>query len=216
MSQTTHHSHHLPGLGHHRLTPLYDLVTRLLGVPALHARLLAQADIQPAHSVLEIGCGTGNLALRVKRSHPDAVVTGLDPDRPSLDLALRKSARRGVHVRWESGVAEDLPYEDGVFDRVLSALMLHHVEEDRRLAALQEARRVLATGGELHVVDFGGRIDPSDGLLARAVSRSPRLRGNYGDGLLAAMHEAGFSDVTEAGHRVSRIMGRITFYRATG
>ncbi len=215
MSQTTRHENHLPGMGHHRLTPLYDLVTRLLGVPALHRRLLAQADIQPDQSVLEIGCGTGNLALRVKRSQPEAVVTGLDPDRPSLDLALRKAARAGVHVRWESGVAEDLPYEDGVFDRVLSALMLHHVEQDQRLAALREARRVLAAGGELHVVDFGGRTDSSDGLLARIASRSPRLRGNYDDGLLAAMHEAGFAEVAETSHRVSRIMGRVTFYRAS-
>lgn len=217
MTHTTHrHDHHLPGMGHPRLTPLYDLVTRLLGVPALHRQLLAQAELRPGQSVLEIGCGTGNLALRAQRSHPDVVVTGLDPDVPSLDIARRKAARAGVDVAWDEGVAQDLPYADGSYDHVLSSLMLHHLEEDQRLAALQEARRVLATDGTLHVVDFGGGTDPSDGALTRIAARSPRLRGNYDDGLRAAIRDAGFSEVTETGHRTSRIMGRVTFYRATG
>lgn len=214
MSQTTHHGHHLPGLGHHRLTPLYDLVTRLLGIPAVHRRLMAQADLEPGQSVLEIGCGTGNLAMLVKRSHPDVVVAGLDPDGPSLDIARRKARRAGVDVDWEPGVAQDLPYPDGAFDQVMSSLMLHHLEPDQRGHALREARRVLTADGLLHVVDLGGRTDPAEGLVTRAASRWPRLGGNYTDGLLAAMHEAGFSDVTETGHRVSRIKGRITFYRA--
>lgn len=214
MSQTTAHGHHLPGLGHRRLTPLYDLVTRLLGIPAVHRRLLAQADVRSGQSALEIGCGTGNLALLMKRSHPDVLVTGLDPDGPSLDIARRKGGRADVDVAWDSGVAQALPYPDGAFDLVMSSLMLHHLEPDQRGEALREVRRVLTADGSLHVVDVGGRTDPADGVLARAASRSARLGGNYADGLLTAMQEAGFADVTETGHRVSRLMGRITFYRA--
>lgn len=214
MSKTTHHGHHLPGLGHHRLTPLYDLVTRLLGIPAVHRRLMAQADLEPGQSVLEIGCGTGDLAMLVKRFHPDVVVAGLDADGPSLDIARRKAGRAGVDLDWEPGVAQDLPYADGAFDHVMSSLMLHHLESGQRRQALREARRVLTPAGSLHVVDLGGRTDPADGLMTRAASRSSRLGGNYADGLLAAIHDAGFSGVTETGHRVSWIMGRITFYRA--
>lgn len=116
---------------------------------------------------------------------------------------------------WDTGVAQDLPYPDGAFDRVLSSMMLHHLESDQRLDSLREVRRVLGADGTLHVVDFGGRAEPSDGLATRAAYRSSRLHRNYDDRLLDAMHEAGFSDVTETGHRVSRIMGRVTFYRAS-
>lgn len=175
---------------------------------------LAQADLAPGQSVLEIGCGTGNLALLATRSRHDVDVTGLDPDAASLAIARRKARRAGVEVDWRPGVAQDLPWPDGAFDHVLSSLMLHHLDPDQRRQALREARRVLTAGGALHVVDLGGRTDPADGPVARVAARSSRLGDGYADGLRAAIRDAGFPDVTETGHQVPWILGRVTYYRA--
>lgn len=205
---------HRPGLGHAQLTPMYDIVAWLCGVPARHRRLLRDAEVRPDHAVLEIGCGTGNLVLRVKRSQPVARVRGIDPDPRALAIARRKATRAGLDVTWDAGVAQRLPYADGIFDRVLSSFMLHHLDTEQRRAALEEACRVLTSGGSLHVVDFGGTTDHGDGFAARRLARTSRLADNYDDGLLSMMTEVGFARVVEVEHHVSRFLGRVTFYRA--
>jgi ubiquinone/menaquinone biosynthesis C-methylase UbiE len=198
---------YLPAMGRDRLLPLYDPFTRLIGVPKLHSALAEQAEIAQGHQVLEIGCGTGNLALLVKRRYPDAQVVGLDPDPLALARARRKADRAGLLVRWDRCTAGELPYPDASVDRVLSALMFHHLDETEKARTLAEVRRVLRPGGRLHLVDFGGHHGP----FARLFHRHPQLHGNAGDQVPARMREAGFSGVTEIGR------GRlgVTFYRAT-
>ena len=58
---------YLPGMGHHGPLALYDPVKKLLGVPSTHRQLIEQAQLRPGHHVLEVGCGTGNLAILAKR-----------------------------------------------------------------------------------------------------------------------------------------------------
>ena len=180
--EVTGHDHgHLPPMGMAWLTPLYDPFTRLLGVGRVHRRLVESADLRPGHRVLEIGCGTGNLTLLVKERQPAATVVGLDPDFAALARASRKAHRRNLDVQWDSGSATRLPYPDGSVDRVLSSLMLHHVPPGEKLAALREVRRVLATDGELHLVDFGGG-SPQHGPFGRMARSSPLLRDQVGEG----------------------------------
>jgi ubiquinone/menaquinone biosynthesis C-methylase UbiE len=143
--------HYLPAMGHGPLS-LYDPFTRLLRISRAHRRLLAQARIEPGMRVLEIGCGTGNLTALVKRTQPGALVTGLDPDPNALARAAGKAAKHEIH--FDRGFAQRLPYVDGTFDRVLSAFMYHHVPAADRAAVLEQAQRVLAPGGSVHLVDF--------------------------------------------------------------
>jgi ubiquinone/menaquinone biosynthesis C-methylase UbiE len=201
-------------MGVHWLLPIYDPLTRLLGLRAAHHDLADQASLQPGQRALEIGCGTGNLALVLKRRQPHAEVVGLDPDPRALERARRKAARAGLRLAFDHGFAEELPYPDGAFDHVLSAFMFHHLEPASRRRMLEEAKRVLRPGGSLHLLDFGGRVEPSDGLMARLSARSPRLRDNLGDAIPRLMGESGFLDPVEAGYQVGRV-GRYTRYRAT-
>ena len=60
---------YLPAAGHAWLLPLYDPLTRLLGLEAVHRRLVELAGIRPGQRVLEIGCGTGNLTILIKQLH---------------------------------------------------------------------------------------------------------------------------------------------------
>ncbi|WP_083208418.1 methyltransferase domain-containing protein [Mycobacterium malmoense] len=208
---TKHHPHdYLPAAGHDALLPCYDLFARLLGMPKVYATLIAQAEIADRQRVLEIGCGTGNLTTRVKRAHPAADVTGCDPDPRALDRARQKAN----DIRFDQGYAERLPYADGEFDRVLSSMMLHHINEDAKPAAAAEIFRVLRPGGRLHLVDIGGDMTTEHGLMARLIRRSPHAAGNLGDAIPRLLRGAGF-DCTEVATHRQRMVGRLTYYRAT-
>jgi SAM-dependent methyltransferase len=205
---------YLPGIGHDWLLPLYDPLQKLLGFETIHRQLVDQADIGPNHRVIEIGCGTGNLSILIKRLHPQAEVVGLDPDSKALARARRKAEREALSVQLDRGFAEELPYPGALFDLVFSAFMFHHLEPDKKEKTLQEARRVLKPSGSLHLLDFGGAKVRSDGFIGRLQHRSERLRDNFGDRIPTLMREAGFADPTEVAHRVT-IFGRVTYYRAT-
>src|SRR5919106_1753134 len=118
---------YLPAAGRHALLPGYDLLTRLLGMNRVYRALIAHADLADGQRVLEIGCGTGNVIVRAKQAHPGADLTGSDPDPRALDRARRK-ARGMTGIRFERAFAQELPYRDGEFDRVLSSMMLHHLD----------------------------------------------------------------------------------------
>ena len=204
---------YLPGMGRDWLLPLYDPFTRLIGVESAHRSLAEQASLEGAQRVLEIGCGTANLALLVKRRRPQLAVVGLDPDPKALARAARKARRAGLELELDRGFADQLPYPDSSFDRVLSSLMFHHLDADLRVPSLREVVRVLRPGGSLHLMDFGGDSSHRHGL-ARFARRSRTLQDNWDDRVPTLMREAGFSEPTETGHLTKHI-GRLTYYRAT-
>jgi ubiquinone/menaquinone biosynthesis C-methylase UbiE len=204
---------YLPGMGRDWLLPLYDPFTRLIGIESAHRKLADQVALESAERVLEIGCGTGNLALLVKRMRPQLEVVGLDPDPKALARAARKARRAGLPLELDCGFADELPYADGSFDRVLSSLMFHHLEADLRGASLRQVLRVLRPGGSLHLMDFGGDSHQLHGL-ARLARRSRTLKDNWDDRIPTVMREAGFVDAAETGH-LTKHLGRLTYYRAT-
>jgi ubiquinone/menaquinone biosynthesis C-methylase UbiE len=211
-------------MGRWWLLPLYDPMTRLYGITQVHRRLLDQAAIGPGQRVLEIGCGTGNLLLAAKRTQPEAVVVGLDPDLAALARAHRKAARRHLAVQLDRGYADELPYADDSVDVVLSSFMLHHVPADQRETAVREVLRVLRPGGALHLVDADEAAALADARMAGRAHRHGRhdhgAGGGHGHGVpgestLDLLRRAGFGAVAETGSDVRRRIGRFTFVRAT-
>jgi len=204
----------IPAAGHDWLLPFYDPFVKLLGTESAHRQLVDQAKLQPGQRILEIGCGTGNLMILVKTLYPTVEVIGLDPDPKALARAQRKAERQGISVQLDRGFSDGLPYPDSSYDRVLSAFMFHHLNRDEKKQSLYEIRRVLKSGGSLHLLDFGGGHDRSDGLVARLLHRSERVRDNSGDTILTLMQEAGFVDPAEVANQHT-IFGRIFYYHAS-
>lgn len=204
---------YLPGMGRDWLLPLYDPLTRLMGIDSAHRRLAEHAQLDCARRVLEIGCGTGNLTLLVKRLRPQLEVVGLDPDPKALARADRKARRAGLELELHRGFADQLPYPEGSFDRVLSALMFHHLESDLRVASLREIARVLRPGGALLLMDFGGSSHNLHGL-SRLARRSHTFEDNWDGRIPALMSEAGLSQATAIDQQAKH-MGQLTYYRAT-
>jgi ubiquinone/menaquinone biosynthesis C-methylase UbiE len=109
--------------------------------------LIQQARLERASHVLDLGCGTAALALRIKYLYPDSDVVGLDGDADILAIAKAKAAQARLRIRLDYGQAQQLPYADGSFERVLSSLVLHHLSRVHKQQALQEAYRVLTPDG---------------------------------------------------------------------
>ena len=149
----------LPAAGRDVFLPLCDPMVSLMG-GARHERSWSNRRIFNQTSVLDLGCGTGTLVVLLKRKYPTAEIVGVDPDPKALQRAQKKVRRASVAVQLDEGFAADeLPYEAGTFDRVLSSFMLHHLEEHEREKTLREVLRVLKPAGMFHLLDFAGGED---------------------------------------------------------
>jgi ubiquinone/menaquinone biosynthesis C-methylase UbiE len=153
---TNTNEEYIPALSYRFLTPFYDFIQKYIVRDVRYKmKLIEQANIQPGQHVLDLGCGTGTLAIMVKQAHPGAEVVGLDADPDMLKVAKYKSSQQNAPVKFEVGFTNKLPYPDASFDRVLSSIMIHHLKTPDKETTAREVFRVLKPGGQLHIIDFG-------------------------------------------------------------
>jgi ubiquinone/menaquinone biosynthesis C-methylase UbiE len=147
----------------------YDLLITLLTLGregALRERMLDLGHVAPGESMLDVGCGTGTLAIAAKRRVGAGAVRGIDASTEMIARAREKASRANLDVAFEVASAEALPFSDRQFDVVSSTVMLHHLRRAAREACVREIRRVLKIGGRLLVVDFGVKGAGHRGPLA--------------------------------------------------
>lgn len=185
----------IPALRFHRLTPLFDSVAALTVRDAtIKRRVIRRAAIAEGEHVLDVGCGTGTLAIGAARAAPGVVVKGLDADPAILARARGKAEDAGVEIEFDEGTATALPYPDGSFDLVLSTLFFHHLPDDAKRQAAHELLRVLRPGARFVVGDLGRPQDPVMRIAVRATvqlldgvaTTALNVRGELPDVLTAA------------------------------
>ena len=174
----------------------YDLLVWFLSLGREQAFRQMTADLarlQPGEAVLDVGCGTGTLAMVAKeRVGATGCVSGIDASVQMIARARRKAARRGLSLDFQVGVIEQLAFPDQSFDVVLSTMMMHHLPDDLKRQGLGEIARVLKAGGRLLVVDVK-RPEEHHGRSARPARLGAGEIGIQDQPVL--MKEAGFSQV---------------------
>ena len=206
---------YIPVLRFRWLTRLYDPLVRATTKEAKVKRQLVEQAAVGSGRVLDLGCGTATLTILLKKSYPHADAVGLDGDPDVLGIARRKVNAAGVDVTLVEGMAHEPPLEPRSFDRVVSSLVFHHLTLENKRRALASVHRLLKSGGELHLADWGR---PQNTLMLVAFYAVQLLDGfettrhNVAGRIPELMQEAGFEDVSET-HREMTMFGTLSLYR---
>lgn len=131
------------------LAERYD---RISDIQFNNGRALAgMMGIKKGDIVLDVGCGTGRLAIYISKVvGKRGSVTGIDPSTYRINLARSKLGKKYANVSFQLGRGEDLrAFSDCSFDHVCYSSVLHWIEDKR--AALKEAYRVLKPGGKVGI-----------------------------------------------------------------
>lgn len=190
-----------PALRFSRLTSFFDPVVALTTrEETFKSRVLERGALASGESALDLGCGTGSLAIAALKGQPGASLTGLDADPEVLGRARLKADAAGCRIAFDQGFSTALPYDDERFHVVLTTLFFHHLADADKRATAAEALRVLRPGGRLVVADYGR---PQD-LLMRAITLGTvqlldgreTTASNLAGRLAEIIRGAGFGEVT--------------------
>jgi len=209
-----------PAAGHHWLTPLYDV-----GVAALTRELRWRTalieQVRPGANdvIVDVGCGTGSLLVRMGKIAPSARLVGIDPDPAVLARAHRRIGEAGLSVELHIGFARQVAeLLEGIKPtKITSSLVFHQVPMKEKIDALATMHSALEPGGELHIADYGQQRTRLMRTLFRLVIQNldgrentePNARGV----LPELMRQAGFRHVEETAV-ITTISGSISLYRA--
>jgi len=189
-----------PALRFDALTGLFDpVVAATTREGTFKRQVLHHAALDHGEQALDLGCGTGTLALMAQAREPGATVVGLDADPAILERARAKAAAANAPVSFDEAFSTQLPYETERFDVVFSTLFFHHLTDADKRTTATEILRVLRPGGRLVVADLGRPHDPFMRLVAAATVQLLDGREttslNVGGGLPVLFSGAGFGNV---------------------
>jgi demethylmenaquinone methyltransferase / 2-methoxy-6-polyprenyl-1,4-benzoquinol methylase len=132
-----------------RIAPVYDVMNRVMtgGLDRRWRRITIEQSVSPGDEVLDVCCGTGDLAIAARR-HGAARVVGLDFSEQMLERARAKAPE----IDWVQGDALALPFPDGAFDAATVGFGVRNVEDLE--GAIRELRRVLRPGGRVAILEL--------------------------------------------------------------
>lgn len=152
-----------------RISPRYDRLNRVLSFGtdiAWRRRAISLARLASGERALDVGAGTGDLALALLRLTPDASAIALDLSPGMLAVFRRRASRLGLRPTAVLGSAEAIPLPDGSVDRVVTSFTLRNVGDLPR--ALREFRRVLRPRGRAVILELSHPPNPFFGALYRS------------------------------------------------
>jgi len=156
-------------------------------------KLLQLARINDGERIMDVGCGTGTLAIAAKqRVGQGGAVYGIDASPEMLARAEKKARKANVEVLFHNGLAEALPFQSSFFDAALCTVMLHHLPPKTRRQCAAEVQRVLKPRGRVLVVDFEGFSDRKRTLLSHFHRPHGHVRKSD---IIALLAEAGFETI---------------------
>ena len=124
---------YIPALRFRWLTPMYDFFLNVtMPEKRIKQALIDLASIHSNSTVLDFGCGAATLTIMIKQMNPEANLTGIDVDMAILNKAVQKikKSKLDILLRDYDGIL--LPFQDNSFDRILSCLVFHHLDTEKK------------------------------------------------------------------------------------
>lgn len=203
---------YIPALGFDWLTRLYDPLLRdVFQEATFRRRMVNCAALAPGQRVLDVGSGTGTLAVMLKQRYPYVFVNGIDIDPHILTIATHKTAKAQAVLAFQRGAAFRLPYATHGFDLVVSSLVLHHLTTVQKQQTLSELYRVLKPGGRFLIVDFGTPHTSLAAFVSILMRHFGQVADNMSGRLRRMFDETGFAQVEETAHFMT-LCGTLTLY----
>jgi ubiquinone/menaquinone biosynthesis C-methylase UbiE len=135
------------------------------------------AELKKGESVLDIGCGTGAMALLAKQYVGETGSScGIEPSLEMVSYARQKAKRQKVLIDIHPGVIEQIDYPSKSFDVILCLIVMHHMPDDTKVQGIKEMARTLKPGGRLVVVDSNLQLLPSfekEGFIQMKSGKAP-------------------------------------------
>ena len=142
------------------LIPIYNRLFEVLAGrqhEAFRRHLLELTALAGGECLLDAGCGTGMMALRIAAQYPGCTLHGIDISPKMIAVARRDAEKQGLAVDFRVGSITDLPYPDDSFKVVTTNIMYHHLDLVEKQQAVAEIARVLKPAGRYVSAEFGPR-----------------------------------------------------------
>lgn len=152
-------------------------------------------------TIVDVGAGTGSMAVAIKARAPSCRLIAIDPDPAVLAIAQAK-AKNIAGIEWRQGMGDriDAHVANGTANKVVSSLVLHHCDAAMKAGVLRAIWKVLRPGGQLFIADYGvqrSMLLRGLFLLVQAVDGFGTTGENLRGLVPALIAETGFVDVTE-------------------
>lgn len=140
-----------------KIAPKYDFLNHFLSlnIDKIWRRKAVKRlkDIQPER-ILDVACGTGDLAIRMHKSFPKAQIIGVDISEEMLNIGRKKIQKKQLesNITLQHGDSEKLPFSDSQFDAVTAAFGVRNFEDLPK--GISEMYRVLRKGGKIVILEF--------------------------------------------------------------
>jgi len=184
-------------------------------VTSMRNSMLKYAPLKLGDRVLDVGCGTGDIAIAAKSIVGlKGEMFGTDASAKMISIALNKIQRSAVAVIFQVDLIEKISFPENHFDVVMNSLVMHHLPDDLKNKGLEEMYRVLKPGGSLYIVDM--QSTGADSIFRRFSDLMIQIHGghksmqNNVDKLAPFIESAGFNNLEKGA--VNR---QLAYIRAT-
>ena len=190
-----------PALGSHERTGDYDRVIAIMTrEKRWRARMLNALSLNPEHTIVDIGSGTGSFAKLLVETCPGLRVVAVDPDPEVRQIAETKTS--GLEIEYVTAMGSDAieSTPNGTVDTVTCSLVLHQCSIAAKTGILTNAHRLLKPGGPLVISDYGEQRSLLMSLLfnqVRQIDGYENTKPNKDGMIPILMEQAGFVGVEE-------------------
>ena len=192
-----------PALRRAELTSQYDRVVAIMTRERRwRSKLLTALSPQAGETIVDLGAGTGSMAILIEEALPSGTVIGVDPDPVVIQIARAKIAAAGHDIEMVEGFGNGESLADACADKVISSLVLHQCSAEAKARLLHNAIRLLKPGGQFLVADYGVQRTALMRMLFRQVrvlDGFDSTRANKDGEIPSLIAEAGFVEIAEIG-----------------